>query len=61
MCKKVQYFLMEWLPAEPRALDGEMDRFYWCALSEAERVLSFETERRVVGRARSRLAAATPG
>jgi 8-oxo-dGTP pyrophosphatase MutT (NUDIX family) len=55
--KQVEYFLMEWLRGEPVALDGEMDRAYWLALDEAERRLSFDTERRAIGWARERLAA----
>ena len=46
--KQVHYFLMEWVPAEPRELDGEMERVYWCSIPEAQRALSFETEQRVM-------------
>jgi len=53
--KEVQYFLMEWVPAEPRELDGEMERVYWCSIPEAERTLTFETEQRVMSRAQTQL------
>ncbi len=46
--KQVHYFLMEWVPTEPRELDGEMERVYWCSIPEAQRALSFETEQRVM-------------
>jgi diadenosine hexaphosphate hydrolase (ATP-forming) len=59
--KEVHYFLMEWVPAEPRELDGEMDRVYWCSIPEAERTLTFETEQRVMSRARTQLATGDRG
>ena len=55
--KQVHYFLMEWLPGEPLELDGEMDRTYWCAIDEAARKLTFESEQRAIGWAKERLAA----
>lgn len=53
--KEVHYFLMKWEAGDARALDGEMERVYWCPLDEAERDLTFETERRAIGWARERL------
>ncbi len=53
--KQVHYFLMEWVPTEPRELDGEMERVYWCSIPEAERTLTFETEQRVMSRAQTQL------
>jgi len=53
--KTVHYFLMEWVPGEPLALDGEMDRTYWSAIDEAEEKLTFETEQRAIGWARATL------
>ena len=53
--KEVHYFLMEWVPTEPRELDGEMERVYWCSISEAKRTLTFDTEQRVMGRALTQL------
>jgi 8-oxo-dGTP pyrophosphatase MutT (NUDIX family) len=53
--KEVHYFLMEWVPAEPLEIDGEMERVYWCSIPDAERTLTFETEQRVMTRARTQL------
>jgi mutator protein MutT len=53
--KQVHFFLMEFAREEPRPRDGELERVYWCAIDEAEARLSFETERRVLQRARERL------
>ena len=53
--KEVHYFLMEWVPGESLELDGEMDRTYWCAIDEAEKKLTFETEQRAIGWARAQL------
>ncbi len=55
VCKEVHYFLMEWVPGESLELDGEMDRTYWCAIDEAEKKLTFETEQRAAGWARAQL------
>ncbi len=55
VCKEVHYFLMEWVPVESLELDGEMDRTYWCAIDEAEKKLTFETEQRAIGWARAQL------
>ncbi len=57
VCKKVHYFLMEWVPGESLELDGEMDRTYWCAIDEAGKKLTFETEQRAIGWAREQLEA----
>ena len=53
--KEVHYFLLEWIDAEPHEPDGEMDRVYWCPIAEAQRNLTFETEQRAMGWARSQL------
>jgi 8-oxo-dGTP pyrophosphatase MutT (NUDIX family) len=53
--KEVHYFLMEWVPGESLELDGEMDRTYWCAVDEAEKKLTFETEQRAIAWARAQL------
>ena len=53
--KEVHYFLLEWIDAEPLEPDGEMDRIYWCPIADAQRNLSFETEQRAMGWARSQL------
>jgi diadenosine hexaphosphate hydrolase (ATP-forming) len=55
--KEVHYFLMEWVPGESLELDGEMDRTYWCAVDEAEKKLTFETEQRAIAWARAQLEA----
>jgi len=55
ICKEVHYFLMEWVPGESLEIDGEMDRTYWCAIDEAEKKLTFETEQRAIGWARAQL------
>ena len=54
--KTVHFFLMELASAEVGPIDGELERVAWVALDDAERRLSFETERRVVARARQELA-----
>lgn len=59
--KEVHYFLMEWVPGEPLELDGEMDRTYWSAIDEAEKKLTFETEQRAIGWARTQLEAQERG
>jgi 8-oxo-dGTP pyrophosphatase MutT (NUDIX family) len=61
VCKEVHFFLMEWVPAAPLELDGEMDRTYWCAIDEAEAKLTFETEQRAIGWARAQLEARERG
>ena len=54
--KRVVYFLMEDGGEPVKQRDAEMQRVYWCSLAEADRRLSFETERRMVRRAARRLA-----
>lgn len=53
--KQVHFFLMELEHEEPRPRDAELERVYWCPIDEAAERLSFETERRVLRRARERL------
>ena len=55
VAKRVRFYLIEYQSGEPRPLDGEMERVFWCALDEASQRLDFETERGVVERARARL------
>ncbi len=61
VCKEVHYFLMEWVPAAPLELDGEMDRMYWCAIDEAQKLLTFETEQRAIAWAQTQLDAQERG
>lgn len=56
VAKQVHFFLMELACGELHPRDGEMQRVYWCPIDEAAHRLSFETERRVVERARQQLA-----
>jgi 8-oxo-dGTP pyrophosphatase MutT (NUDIX family) len=53
--KQVHLFLMEWIPGDSLPLDGEMERVDWVSLDEAERRLTFETEQRAIGWARTEL------
>ena len=53
--KRVRFYLIEYHSGEPRPLDGEMERVFWCSPVEACSRLSFATERRVMERARARL------
>jgi 8-oxo-dGTP pyrophosphatase MutT (NUDIX family) len=53
--KHVRFYLIEYRSGEPSPLDGEMERVFWCGLSEACQRLSFATERRVMERARAEL------
>ena len=53
--KQVHLFLMEWVPSESLPLDGEMERVDWYSLDEAEQRLTFETEQRAIGWARTEL------
>jgi 8-oxo-dGTP pyrophosphatase MutT (NUDIX family) len=55
VAKEVHFFLMQVASAEPLALDGEMERMYWCPIEQAAARLTFETEQRVVERAREAL------
>jgi len=54
--KTVHFFLMELASTEVGPIDGELERVAWVALDDAERRLTFETERRVMARARQELA-----
>ena len=54
--KTVHFFLMELASLEVGPTDGELERVAWGAIDAAERRLSFESERRIVGRARKELA-----
>ena len=53
--KRVRYFLMEWIDAEQLEPDGEMVRIYWTSIAEAQRTLTFETEKRAMDWARAQL------
>ncbi len=53
--KRVHYFLMARTSGEAHAADGEMVAVTWCALLEAERRMSFDAERNIVGRGRALL------
>ena len=53
--KQVHLFLMEWVPGDSLPLDGEMERVDWVSLDEAEQRLTFETEQRAIGWARTEL------
>ena len=55
VAKHVRFYLIEYQSGEPRPLDGEMERVFWCSPAEACRRLSFATEQRVMERARARL------
>ncbi len=55
IAKQVHLFLMEWVPGDSLALDGEMKRVDWYSLDEAEQRLTFETEQRAIGWARNQL------
>jgi 8-oxo-dGTP pyrophosphatase MutT (NUDIX family) len=55
--KEVHYFLLEWIDAEPLEPDGEMDRIYWTSIADAQRTLTFETEKRAMDWARAQLEA----
>ena len=55
--KEVHYFLLEWIDAEPLEPDGEMDRIYWTSIADAQRSLTFESERRAVDWALAQLEA----
>lgn len=54
--KTVHFFLMEFTALEVSPTDGEFERASWVPIDDAERRLSFETERQVVVRARQELA-----
>jgi 8-oxo-dGTP pyrophosphatase MutT (NUDIX family) len=54
--KSVHFYLMELASEEVGETDGELSRIVWTPLGEAERALTFDTERRVMAAARERLA-----
>ena len=54
--KTVDFFLMELASEAVGPTDGELARVAWLPIEEAERTLSYDTERRVVTRARQELA-----
>ena len=58
--KEVHFFLMSWQSGHGHAADGEMARVFWAPLAAAPDQLSFETERDVVGRARTLLESEHP-
>lgn len=60
IAKRVHYYLMAHAAGEAHAADGEMVAVLWCSLAEAERRMSFDAERDVVGRARALLESADP-
>jgi 8-oxo-dGTP pyrophosphatase MutT (NUDIX family) len=60
IAKRVHYFLMAHAAGEAHAADGEMVAVAWCSLAEAERRMTFDAERDVVGRARALLESADP-
>ena len=49
------FFLMAVVSEDPLALDGEMERMYWCPIEQAATRLTFETERCVVDQARDHI------
>jgi 8-oxo-dGTP pyrophosphatase MutT (NUDIX family) len=55
--KTVHYFLMEPTGGDLASHDHEFDQVRWLALQDAPGLLTFETERALVGRAADRLAA----
>jgi 8-oxo-dGTP pyrophosphatase MutT (NUDIX family) len=55
--KRVHYFLMELASERVGPADGELERIVWCPIENAERWLSFDTERAVARRAREQLEA----
>ncbi len=55
VAKDVHFFLMKVASAEPLPLDGEMERMHWCPIELAAARLTFETEQRIVERAREAL------
>jgi 8-oxo-dGTP pyrophosphatase MutT (NUDIX family) len=60
VAKHVRFYLIEYQSGEPRPLDGEMERVFWCSPTGACRLLSFPTEQRVMERARARLESGSP-
>jgi 8-oxo-dGTP pyrophosphatase MutT (NUDIX family) len=60
IAKRVFYFLMARVSGEAHAADGEMESVVWCAPAEAERRMSFDAEREIVGRGRALLESCDP-
>ena len=55
--KEVHFYLLEWVDGDPLEPDGELDRIFWCSMDTAQRKLTFDSERRAMGWARSKLEA----
>jgi 8-oxo-dGTP pyrophosphatase MutT (NUDIX family) len=55
--KRVHFFLMRCLGGDIGQRDGEMERVYWVPLHEAAQRVTFETEREILERAVSAVAA----
>jgi len=53
--KTVHFYLMELASDAVGETDGELTRVAWHPLAEAERLLSFDTERQIMAAARARL------
>jgi 8-oxo-dGTP pyrophosphatase MutT (NUDIX family) len=60
IAKRVHYYLMAFVSGEAHAADGEMVAVAWCAPAEAERRMSFDAEREIVGRGRALLESPDP-
>lgn len=60
IAKRVHYFLMAFVSGEAHAADGEMVAVAWCAPADAERRMSFDAEREIVGRGRALLESSDP-
>ena len=60
VAKRVHYYLMALVTGEAHAADGEMVAVEWCAPAEAERRMSFDAERQIVGRGRALLESRDP-
>jgi 8-oxo-dGTP pyrophosphatase MutT (NUDIX family) len=55
VAKQVRFFLLELVAEGAGEPDGEFGRVVWCPLEDAETRLSFDTERRILGLARTAL------
>jgi 8-oxo-dGTP pyrophosphatase MutT (NUDIX family) len=53
--KEVWFYLMQAASEDSQAIDGEMQRMYWCEIDDAVRRLTFDTERLVMERAKRHL------
>jgi 8-oxo-dGTP pyrophosphatase MutT (NUDIX family) len=56
IAKSVHFYLMELQPGAQDTPDGELEQIAWFPLGEAARILTFDTERRMVERASQELA-----